>query len=52
MAKELEFGMEFVEKARKLESELILLRSKQSSCEKRLELLKTKYLHIKANLPF
>ncbi|XP_050896190.1 uncharacterized protein LOC127102917 [Lathyrus oleraceus] len=52
MAKELEFGMEFVEKARKLESEIKLLRSKRSLCEKRLELLKEKYLQIKANLPF
>lgn len=52
MEKELEFGIEFVEKACKLESELILLRSKRSLCEKLLELLKTKYLHIKANLPF
>lgn len=52
MAKELEFGMEFVDKVCKLESEFIILRSKQSLCEKRLELLKTKYLNIKANIPF
>lgn len=52
MAKKLEFGMEFAEKARKLETKVKLLRSKRSLCEKRLELLKTKYLHIKVNLPF
>ena len=52
MAKELEFSMKFVEKARKRESGIKLLRSKRSLCEKRLELLKAKYLQIKANLPF
>lgn len=52
MAKELEFSREFVEKARKLESEIKLLLSKWSLCEKRLELLKIKYLHIKVNPPF
>lgn len=52
MAKTLEFGMEFIKKAHKLESELITLWSKRSLCEKRLDLLKTKYLHITANLPF
>lgn len=52
MAKDLEFGMYFVEKACKLESKLIIIRSKWSLCEKHLELLKTKYLHIKANIPF
>lgn len=40
MAKELDFGMEFVKKARKLEVELTTLRSKISICEKRLELHK------------
>lgn len=52
MAKELEFGMEFVEQARKLKYEIKLLRSKRSLCEKHLELLKAKYIQIKANLPF
>lgn len=52
MAQELSFGMEFVEKARQLDSDVKLLRSKRSLCEKWLELLKVKYLQIKANLPF
>lgn len=52
MEKELEFSMDFVEQARKLESKIKLLRSKRSLSEKRLELLKAKYLQIKANLPF
>lgn len=52
MAKDLDFGLEFVEKARQLEAELTTLRLKQSLCEKRLELHKTKYLHMKNHLPF
>jgi hypothetical protein len=52
MAQDLSLGMEFVEKARQLESDVKLIRSKRSLCEKRLELLKAKYLLIKANLPF
>lgn len=52
MAKELDFGPEFVEKARTLEAELITLWSKRSLCEKRMELHKAKYLHMKAHLPF
>lgn len=52
MAKELEFGMEFVEHAWKLESEIKLLQSKRCLCEKRRELLKAKDLQIKDNLPF
>ena len=52
MAEDLSLGMEFVEKARRLESDVKLLLSKRSLCEKRSELLKAKYLQIKANLPF
>lgn len=52
MAQEISFGMEFVQKARQLESDVKLLRSNRFLCEKRLELLKAKYLQIKANLPF
>lgn len=52
MAQDLSLGMEFIEKARQLESDVKLLRSKRSLCEKRPELLKVKYLKIKANLPF
>lgn len=52
MAQELSFGMEFFEKSRQLELDIKLLRSKRSLCEKWLELLKVKYLQIKANLPF
>lgn len=52
MDKDLSLGMKFVEEARQLESDVKLLRSKRSLFEKRLELLKAKYLQIKANLPF
>lgn len=50
MAKELAFGMEFVEQDRQLESDLKLLRLQRSLCEKVMELLKAKYLQIKAKL--
>lgn len=52
MDKELDFGLEFVEKARTLEAELTTLRLKRSLCEKRLEFHKEKYLHMKAHLLF
>lgn len=49
---EIEEGVEHVEKAQKLELELVDLRSQQSTCETRLEILKSKYLSMKTFLPF
>lgn len=52
MTQDLSLGVYFVEKAQQLESDVKLLRSKRSLCQKRSKLLKAKYLQIKANLPF
>lgn len=41
MAKELEFRMEFIEQTHKHESDIKLIWSKRSLCEKRLELLQS-----------
>ena len=50
--KELKQAFEFLDEARQLEGEVSKLKLDKSSCETRLALLKSKYLSMKANLPF
>ena len=52
MDKELKLALEFLDKARQLEAEVATLKLDKTSCEKRLELHRLKYLKMKDNLPF
>ena len=49
---ELDHGLEFLDEARRLEAEVEKISLEKQSCEARLDFLKSKYLKMKANLPF
>ena len=49
---ELDHGLESLDEARRLEAEVEKITLEKQSCEARLDFFKSKYLMMKANLPF